>query len=254
MGLHHVLQERREHVTGILNGIDTDVWNPATDSYLATTYTPRTIAKKEKNKEDLLKRAGLPYEAGVPVFGIISRLTAQKGIELLQEPLSELLALSDVRVVVLGSGEPRLEEIFSNLVARFPQKAAFKQGFDDALAHRIEGGVDFFLMPSIYEPCGLNQMYSLKYGTIPIVRKTGGLADSVQLFDRESGEGTGIVFDHPNSDAVRWALRYALELYADAKAWKKLVRNAMLADTSWKVQAKQYVELFERMTPSEARA
>jgi starch synthase len=248
MGLQDVLRSRQGHVTGILNGIDTDVWNPATDPYIAQTYTARTIAKKEKNKEDLLSRAGLPYEEGVPVIGMISRLTAQKGIELLQEPLPELLALSDVRVVVLGSGEARLEEFFSNLVARFPKKVAFKRGFDDPLAHRIEAGADMFLMPSIYEPCGLNQMYSLKYGTIPIVRKTGGLADSVRLFDRATGEGNGIVFDHPNSDAVRWAFRYAMELFEDRKTWKKLVKNAMAADTSWKVQAKEYVALYERMS------
>ncbi len=255
MGLHHVLQERKEHVTGILNGIDTDVWNPATDPYLVQTYTPRKIALKAKNKEDLLGRAGLPYEAGVPVIGMISRLTAQKGIELLQEPLPELFASQDVRLVVLGSGESRLEEFFSSLVARFPRKAAFKRGFDDALAHRIEGGADLFLMPSLYEPCGLNQMYSLKYGTIPIVRKTGGLADTVSLFDRETGQGTGVVFDHPNADAVRWALRYALELYADEKSWKKLVKNAMAVDTSWKVQAAKYVELYESMRAgAEARA
>jgi starch synthase len=247
MGLHGVLQERREHLTGILNGIDDEVWNPASDPHLAQTYNAQTIARKEKNRADLLARAGLPYETGVPVFGIISRLTAQKGLELLQEPLVELLAGRDVRLVVLGSGEPRLEEYFSNLVARFPRKAAFKIGFDDALAHRIEGGADFFLMPSIYEPCGLNQMYSLKYGTIPIVRKTGGLADTVELFDRSTGRGTGIVFEHANADAVRWALRYALELHDDAKSWKKLVRNAMAVDTSWKVQAGKYVELYQRM-------
>ena len=246
MGLHTVLQQRREHLTGILNGIDPDLWDPSTDPHLAQRYSVKSLARKEKNKEDLLQRAGLPYAKGIPVFGIVTRLTVQKGIDYLHQPLFEMLQQRDVRLVVLASGEARYEEMFAGLVARFSGKVAFRRGFDDALAHKIEGGADFFLMPSLYEPCGLNQMYSLKYGTIPIVRKTGGLADSVALFDRASQKGTGIVFDHPNADGVRWALRYALELYADQSAWKALVRNAMACDTSWNVQGEKYVELYER--------
>jgi starch synthase len=238
-----------------LNGIDPDVWNPATDSYLAQRYSVKSLARKEKNKEELLKRAGLPYTKGVPVFGMVTRLTVQKGIDYLYQPLLELLQREDVRLVVLGSGEDRYEEMFAGLASRFPLKAAFRRGFDDALAHQIEGGADFFLMPSLYEPCGLNQMYSLKYGTIPIVRKTGGLADTVELFDRATKKGTGIVFDHPNSDAVRWALRYGLELYAEKPAWKILVRNAMACDTSWDVEGEKYVQLYERVfARAEAKA
>ena len=255
MGLHLALQERRDHLTGILNGIDSDIWNPSTDPHLAQRYSVRSLARKEKNKEELLERVGLPYKKGVPVFGIVTRLTVQKGIDFLQEPLFEILRQQDVRLVVLASGEPRYEEMFSGLAGRFPEKAAFRKGFDDALAHKIEGGADFFLMPSLYEPCGLNQMYSLKYGTIPIVRKTGGLADTISLFDRATGKGTGIVFDHANGDAVRWALRYALELYQDKAAWKTLVRNAMACDTSWDVQGESYVELYERVSArAEAKA
>ena len=247
MGLHAVLQQRRDHLHGILNGIDPDVWNPSSDMFLAQRYSVKSLARKEKNKEDLLKQVGLPYAKGTPVFGMVTRLTAQKGIDYLHQPLLELLHRENVRVVVLASGEARYEEMFTGLNARFPGKAAYRRGFDDALAHKIEGGADFFLMPSLYEPCGLNQMYSLKYGTIPIVRKTGGLADTVELFDPTSKKGTGIVFDHPNADGVRWALRYALELYADKTAWKALVRNAMACDTSWDVQGQQYVELYERV-------
>jgi starch synthase len=255
MGLHVALQERRDHVTGILNGIDTSIWNPSADTHLAQRYSARSISRKEKNKEDLLNRVGLPYQKGVPVFGMISRLTTQKGIDLLQEPLQGLLREKDVRLVVLGSGESRYEEMFTGLGTRFPSKAVFRKGFDDALAHKIEGGADFFLMPSIYEPCGLNQMYSLKYGTIPIVRKTGGLADSVSIFDPKSGQGTGIVFDHATADGVRWALRYALELYGDKSAWKVLVQNAMACDTSWEVQGAKYVEMYERISArAEAKA
>lgn len=254
MGLHEALQDRRGHLTGILNGIDDDVWNSSKDPHLAQRYSVKSLARKVKNKEDLLLRAGLSAENDPPVFGMVTRLTAQKGIELLQEPLPELLAARDVRLVVLGSGESRLEEFFVDLEARFPRKVSFKRGFDDALAHRIEGGSDFFLMPSIYEPCGLNQMYSLKYGTIPLVRKTGGLADSVTLFNRAAGTGNGIVFEHPNADAVRWALLYALELRSDPKSWKTLVKNAMACDTSWRVQGAKYVELYERMiAPAPAR-
>jgi len=255
MGLHLALQERRHHLTGILNGIDTDIWNPATDAHLVQRYSARSLARKEKNKEDLLQRVGLPYKKEAPVFGIVTRLTVQKGIDFLPEPLFEMLRQEDVRLVVLASGEPRYEEMFTGLANRFPEKVAFRRGFDDALAHKIEGGADFFLMPSLYEPCGLNQMYSLKYGTIPIVRKTGGLADTVDLFDRARGKGTGIVFDHANADAVRWALRYALELYQDKAAWKTLVRNAMACDTSWDVQGEKYVELYERVSArAEAKA
>ncbi|HET9887174.1 MAG TPA: glycogen synthase GlgA [bacterium] len=255
MGLHSVLQERREHLSGILNGIDAGVWDPSKDVHLAQRYSVKSLARKEKNKEDLLQRAGLPYTKGIPVFGIVTRLTVQKGIDYLHQPLVEMLQRENVRLVVLASGEARYEELFAGMAARFPQKVAFRRGFDDVLAHKIEGGADFFLMPSLYEPCGLNQMYSLKYGTIPIVRKTGGLADSVELFDRSSKQGTGIVFDHPNTDAVRWALRYALELFTDKTAWKVLVRNAMACNTSWEVQGEKYVELYERVSArAEAKA
>jgi starch synthase len=152
-----------------------------------------------------------------------------------------------VRVVVLGSGEEKYERILSRLQEKYPDKMHFYRGYHEGLAHKIEGGCDVFLMPSLYEPCGLNQMYSLLYGTIPLVRKTGGLADTVQLFEPASGEGNGIVFDEPTSEAVEWALETTLELHANPKLWKKLVVKAMSVDFSWDRSARQYAELYQRV-------
>ncbi|NNE43239.1 MAG: glycogen synthase, partial [Gemmatimonadetes bacterium] len=178
VGMDELLRARKESLIGILNGVDTDVWDPATDPHLEQRYSAKSLWRKEKNKAALLQELGLGYQKGVPAFGMITRLTYQKGINLLRQPLPAVLEKSDLRLIVLGSGEPDHESFFAELQDRFPEKVAFWKGFNAELAHRIEGGTDFFLMPSLYEPCGLNQMYSRIYGTVPIVRKTGGLADT----------------------------------------------------------------------------
>jgi starch synthase len=184
--------------------------------------------------------------------GVISRLTSQKGFDLLFDCLPELLGASEMYLVAVGSGERRYEEFFGNLQRRFPNRVVFHRGYHEELAHLIEAGSDIFLMPSLYEPCGLNQMYSLKYGTVPIVRHTGGLADSVQMWDSATQQGTGVVFNDFDTAAMRWALRTALDLYQDRTAWRQMMRNGMAQDFSWEQQGAQYVELYRQLgSPSD---
>lgn len=199
VGLDGILARRSGSVVGILNGVDTAIWNPSTDPNLAHRYSAKSLWRKEKNKAVLLQELGLTYRKGVPVVGMITRLTYQKGVDLLEDVLPEVLEAYEMRLVVLGNGDADHESFFRKLQARFPEKVRFWCGFNAKLAHRIEAGADLFLMPSLYEPCGLNQMYSRIYGTVPIVRKTGGLADTVELWDPDTEEGSGIVFDHATS-------------------------------------------------------
>jgi starch synthase len=255
MGLDGILRSRTNVFFGILNGIDDEEWNPRTDPLIAARYSEKSIWRKEKNKEALLTSVGLPYDKGAPVIGLVSRLSAQKGIELLDPTLFDLLRDRDARFVALGSGEPRFEELLYRIQLTHPSKAVFWRGYNHELAHRIEAGADLFLMPSLYEPCGLNQMYSLAYGTVPVVRNTGGLADTVEQFDSASGSGTGVVFEHYTADGLRWALGRALDLHADRKAWARLQRNGMSRDFSWSKQAAEYVDLYRRVAArAEARA
>jgi starch synthase len=246
-GLDHLLRSRADRLTGIVNGVDYAEWDPRTDPLIAHPYGSDDLDGKERNKQVLLEGLGLPWRPRVPVLAVISRLVEQKGFDLLFEPLPEVLERRDVRLVALGTGEPRYEELFHSLRRRFPQRAAFHRGFDDRLAHRIQAGSDLFLMPSRFEPCGLAQLYALRYGTPPVVRRTGGLADTVELFDSATGRGTGFVFDHYDADAVRWALGYALDCHADPAVWERLVRNGMARDFSWDRQGERYLELYRRL-------
>ncbi len=254
MGLESLLQARQDHLRGILNGVDYDDWNPETDRLLPHHYSKDDLSGKTKNKAHLLRELGLPTPDGVPLLGIVSRLTAQKGLELLFEPLPAILTKERVQLAVLGSGEKRFEEFFGWLEHKFPDQVCFYRGYNNHLSHLIEAGSDMFLMPSQFEPCGLNQMYSLRYGTVPIVRKTGGLADSVELFDRETGEGTGFVFDHYSAAGVDWAIRTALETYADQEAWSKLIQNGMSKNYSWEIQTRLYEDLYAEMVEAGATA
>jgi len=246
MGLHELLRERRDSLFGIVNGIDPRVWSPESDPLIDPNYSADDLEGKAANQRALLRRMGLEPGRG-PVFGIVSRLVYQKGFDLLHDSLPEMLRHHDARLVVLGSGEPKIEGFFTELARRFPARVAYSRSYDEPLAHLITAGSDFFLMPSRYEPCGLNQMYSLRYGTIPIVRHTGGLADTVEPFDEATGEGTGIVFDHLDSNATRWALSRALALRADTEAWEVIVKNAMSRDFSWERQAGLYEQLYRRI-------
>jgi starch synthase len=247
MGLGGLLRSRADSLVGIVNGVDYGEWSPENDAFIERRYSAETLDDKQHNKRALQASMGLAQDDGALTFGIVSRLVHQKGFELLFDPLREMLAAHDVRVTVLGSGEEKYERYFDTLQRRFPKRMCFYQGYDNRLAHVIEAGADVFLMPSLYEPCGLNQMYSLKYGTVPIVRRTGGLADTVQLFNRSTGEGTGIVFDHFEADAARRALIYALELYAEPGVWRRLMLNGMAQDFSWQRQTQIYEALYHRL-------
>ncbi|MFI4914188.1 MAG: glycogen synthase [Steroidobacterales bacterium] len=247
MGLDDTLRARADELVGILNGVDYDEWNPRRDKYLPRHYTANQLGIKTSLKEEFLKRLGLTHAARTPLIGMIGRLAEQKGIDLLFEALPRLLATREFNLAVLGSGEARYEQFFTGLQRDFPTRLAFYRGFNDELAHWIEAASDLFLMPSRYEPCGLNQLYSLRYGTVPVVRRTGGLADSVQHFDPLTGHGTGVLFNDYDSAAVIWAVDTALDLYANKGLWRRLVQNAMAADFSWNRQIKLYLEEYQRL-------
>ncbi|HNR21800.1 MAG TPA: glycogen synthase [Steroidobacteraceae bacterium] len=247
MGLQETLRARGDSLTGILNGVDYDEWDPRHDRWLPIHYDAQRLGAKAELKRTFLAREGLPFRLGVPLAGVVSRLAEQKGIELLFDSLPPLLAARRLQLVALGSGEARYEQFFARLARDFPQEVRFHAGYDEARAHWIEAASDMFLMPSRYEPCGLNQMYSLRYGTVPIVRRTGGLADSVEHFDAATGRGTGIVFNDFDSAGMAWALQQALTLHADEPAWTRLMQNGMAQDFSWTRQSARYVALYERV-------
>ena len=250
MGLQDLLRQRRDSLVGILNGVDNDEWNPRKDALIPYPYDAGDISSKKENKQALMQELELDSSDDIPLLGIVSRLTSQKGIDLIQQVVPKLIQQRRFALAVLGSGEPRYEKFFTELQERYRNHVCFYRGFTNKLAHMIEAGSDMFLMPSQFEPCGLNQMYSLRYGTVPIVRRTGGLADSVQMFEPSSGKGTGIVFDDYSDRALEWALNAALDLYQDKQSWRKLVRNGMAMDYSWKHQGQIYIDLFRQILPT----
>jgi starch synthase len=247
MGLQDLLLQRRESLIGILNGVDSKEWDPRTDALIPQTYDARSTATKRVNRNALTGELGLDVDDDTPLIGMITRLTYQKGLELVQQVVPEMIREGRFALAVLGSGETRYEQFFHWLQQSFPGRVCFWRGYNNRLAHWIEAGADMFLMPSVFEPCGLNQMYSLRYGTPPIVRRTGGLADSVQLFRPESGQGNGIVFNDYDAPALRWAIGYALQLYQDKRTWRRLMQNGMREDFSWQRQGQVYVDLFRRL-------
>jgi starch synthase len=242
-GLEGVLRSRSRDLVGILNGIDTAGWNPASDPHLAAPYDRDRLAGKERCKRALLDELQLPFDARTPVFASIGRLTAQKGIDLLLATLPALVA-AGAQVVVLGSGDPDLQARLAEVARRAPRHVAIRLDFDNALAHRIEAGADFFLMPSRYEPCGLNQMYSLRYGTPPLVRRTGGLADTVRDWDPATGSGNGFAFGPYHPDALAAAIRRALAVFRDGRALEQLRRAGMQEDFSWTTPAHRYLAAY----------
>jgi starch synthase len=230
-----------------VNGIDAEEWDPARDPRIPFRYTAADLSGKARNKEHLLGSLGLPTDPGTPLVAIVSRLSSQKGFALSLEVLPRFLAERDVRLVVLGTGERRFEDFFGSLERSFPSKVRFRGGYSEDLAHRFEAAADLFLMPSLYEPCGLNQMYSQRYGTLPVVRRTGGLADTVTPWNPATGEGTGFVFEHYTAEGLRWALDLALSAWRDRSAWDRLVRNAMSKDWSWDRQIRSYEALYSAL-------
>ncbi len=244
-GLEGVLATRKADLYGILNGIDTEEWNPRKDRYLPYPYSLRNLSAKQKNKRALLDEAGLPLDAERASVGIVSRLAAQKGFDLLPPILPDLMRLP-LQFVVLGSGEPQQEAFFKRAAASYPDCFAAYIGYNDRLAHLITAGADLFLMPSRYEPCGLNQMYSLNYGTVPIVRKTGGLADTVRDYHEFYQQGNGFSFQEYTPLALYLTVRRALDVYRDRKTWREIMKRGMKADFSWRASAKRYLELYEK--------
>jgi starch synthase len=247
MGLDSVLRGRAAALVGILNGVDYDEWDPRIDRHIGQHYDATQLPVKAALKQQFLAREGLEAGPATALIGVVTRLATQKGIELIVAALPPLLAARDVVFVALGAGEPHYEAALRELAVAWPGRVAFHQGYSEELAHWIEAASDMFLMPSQYEPCGLNQMYSLRYGTVPIVRRTGGLADSVQRYDPATGRGTGVVFAPFTTAALTQALEAALDLYVQPSHWQRLVRNGMAQDFSWARQGGNYVVLFERM-------
>jgi len=245
-GLEGILRKRKEDLYGIVNGVDYQDWDPSHDPYLAARYRVDDLSGKRECKKDLLNEFHLPLSLmDQPLLGVISRLADQKGFDLVAEILDGLFSL-DLGFVLLGTGEQKYHDLFSEVARRYPQKAGIRISYDDRLAHKIEAGADLFLMPSKYEPCGLNQIYSLRYGTIPVVRATGGLDDTIVHYDPAAGRGNGFKFTRYDGKEFLSQIRAALSYFAQPKHWQQLIRNAMTEDFSWARSAEAYVELYRK--------
>ncbi|MCA9215237.1 MAG: glycogen synthase, partial [Planctomycetales bacterium] len=250
-GLEDVLFNRRDALSGIIDGVDYNVWNPAIDSHIASTYSPESWQDgKAACKAALQREFGLPENAGTPLLGIVGRLAEQKGFDLISQVMEHWVQWNDVQWVILGTGEPKYHELLKRLSSQFPDKLAVRLEFSDDLAHKIEAGADIFVMPSQYEPCGLNQLYSLKYGTVPVVHKTGGLADTIADANGENlatGRANGFSFSNYDAGGLEHALNRACETFRhDKPMWAQLVATGMRQDWSWKTSAQKYVELYEQ--------
>jgi starch synthase len=254
MGLQAALRARGAALSGILNGADYDEWDPRRDRYLPSHYDAEHLKTKAALKRQFLQRCKLTIAGRVPLVGFVSRMAAQKGFDITFDVLPRALLARSFALVGLGSGEARYEDYFASLQQRFPGRVLFHRGYSDELAHWIEAASDVFLMPSLYEPCGLNQMYSLRYGTVPLVRRTGGLADTVAPYDRATRRGTGFVFDEFTAAAFEQALNSALDLYGQRDHWHQLMANGMREDFSWARQGGLYVELYERLAAGATEA
>ena len=255
-GLEGVLRNRAATVTGILNGVDYGEWSPQADKFISAKYSPQDLSGKMRCKQDLLHEFGVgnvDANSKLPVIGIVSRFAAQKGFDLIAQ-IMDRLALEDMIVVALGAGDKPYEQMFQRLSKQFPNKIAVKVAYDNAIAHKIEAGADMFLMPSRYEPCGLNQIYSLKYGTVPIVRATGGLDDTIEPWDARTGRGTGFKFSDYTGEALLATVRQALLAFRDPSSWQMLMRNGMNRDFSWGASAREYGKVYERARQVRANA
>ncbi|TDT67422.1 starch synthase [Hypnocyclicus thermotrophus] len=246
-GLNYELLAREKDLYGIVNGIDTDVFNPETDKHIYFNYNKKSFNKKYKNKEKLQKELKLPQNKDIPLIGIVSRLTSQKGLDLIECIIEELIQTENFQMVVLGTGESRYEELFLELRHKYPEKIATVIGYNAELANKIYAGSDMFLMPSLFEPCGLGQLIALRYGTIPIVRETGGLNDTVKAYNEFTGEGNGFSFTHYNAHDMMYTIRRAIKFYNDKKVWNTLVERALSGDYSWNASAKEYEDLYKSL-------
>jgi starch synthase len=249
LGMEGVLQKRSADLYGILNGADYAVWSPENDPDIPYPYDLGRIGEKARNKEALLDELGLAEDLkDRPLFGVVSRLSAQKGCDLLAQVMEEMIGLG-AGAVILGAGEEKYQTLLEKAARRRPDTVALRIGFDESLAHRIMAGVDMLLIPSLYEPCGLTQMYALRYGTVPVVRATGGLDDTIVPFDPETEQGNGFKFGPYNPEALMGAVKKAARLYREPVKWKALMTNAMKEDFSWDRSAQRYVELYRTIIP-----
>ena len=245
-GLEWLLRMRRDRLVGITNGVDYDAWNPSTDPHLAAHYDADDLEGKRYCKLDLLRAFSLPEDAGRPIVASVSRLTSQKGFDLVKQAAGAILD-TGACIIALGSGEREYEDFFQRLRDHAPHRVGVYRGFNEPLAHRIEAGADIFLMPSLYEPCGLNQMYSMRYGTVPVVRATGGLDDTVEHFNAEKGTGTGFKFYDYTPQALLGAVREALHWFGRPEEWRRIQLNGMTVDNSWGAAARKYVRLYHAL-------
>jgi starch synthase len=243
MGLEGVLKEKKDRLVGILNGVDYEDWNPQKDKLIPYNYILANLSGKRKNKLALLHQADLPLRMEEPLIGMISRLDNQKGFDLIEEAMDQIMAMN-LQFILLGTGVEKYHLFFKDMEKKYPDKFRVYLKFDNSLAHLIEAGADMFLMPSRYEPCGLNQMYSLKYGAVPIVRKTGGLADTVIDFNEKDKTGTGFVFDEYDSESMLKAIKRAVAVYNRRRTWYKVVKQGMRQDFSWEKSAGKYQDLY----------
>jgi starch synthase len=247
-GIEGVLRNRQNRLQGIINGIDTDRWNPESDSFLPATYSVKDRTGKQVCKRALQQEFSLP-EQPVPIFAVIARLTSQKGLDLIEAIIPQLMTMN-IQLVILGTGDPKHETKLREFQSRYPNRMGLRIGFDEGLAHRIEGGADIFIMPSRYEPCGLSQLYSLRYGTVPIVRKTGGLADTVVPFNSQSVQShrpTGFHVESTTAKALFDVVRQAYDSYQNRPLWERLVEAGMRTDVSWGPSAQVYERIFRQL-------
>ena len=244
-GFETILKGRKRDLYGILNGVDYSVWNPETDKYIPVKYDAKTLEKKAGNKKVLCEQNGFAYDEAVPLVGMVTRLIEQKGIDLVLDGMDELMR-RNLQMIILGTGGAEYQKSLEKWARKYKKKLAVHFKFDERLAHLIEAGADIFLMPSRFEPCGLNQMYSLRYGTVPVVRETGGLADTIKNFDPETGKGNGFTFIDYSVSAMLEALDRALAVFPDKKIWQKIQKAGMRADFSWSTSAKKYLKLYEK--------
>lgn len=249
-GLDKLLQERKDDLVGFLNGLDTEFYNPATDITIEMEFDHSSIEEKAVNKRKVQSLMGLPIKGHIPLLVMISRLAGQKGIDILQETLPDLLKTNDMQFVLLGSGEQKYEEFFGELAKIHPDQVVASIGFDENLAHQLYAGADIFLMPSHFEPCGLSQLISMRYGTVPVVNRTGGLKDTVIEYNPETKTGNGFLSDFNRSLPFGEAIERALVLYQESEQWEAIKKNGMNSDYSWKKSAKIYEELYRNLITS----
>ncbi|MBD3184171.1 glycogen synthase GlgA [Candidatus Poribacteria bacterium] len=245
--LHNLLRSRSDVLYGITNGLDYEEWNPATDIYIHRNYDSSNIEDKIHNKIQLQKENILPVSEEIPLLGVVSRLSPQKGLDIIADSIYELMS-RNIQFILLGTGDEYYQDLFRRFGGEFRNSVSINLKFDLVMAKQIYAGSDIFLMPSRYEPCGLGQLISMRYGTIPVVRNTGGLSDTVQDYNSVTGSGTGFKFEHETSDGLLWAIGKALEVYSNKDKWKKLIKNAMNAKHSWKKSAGEYMELYRKIT------